>query len=176
MARGDHIYVNRFNGIYNHHGIDCGDGSVIHYNSKTWQGARCVEQTSLEDFCKADELQVRDYGDFQSTLEQADDVEQVMQESSRALNRMMDSLRGLEVADLDFGPEAVIARAESRLGESKFDLMSNNCEHFTVWCKTGISNSDQLNSIWRASMSGPRFFRRQAQHLLTETFEHRWLP
>jgi hypothetical protein len=176
MARGDHIYVNRFNGVYNHHGIDCGDGSVIHYTSKTWQGRRRVEQTSVEDFCKGDELQQRDYAEFRSTLEQADDIEQMLRASGRRINRMLDNLRGLEAAELDFGPDAVIARAESRLGESRFDLMSNNCEHFAAWCKTGISDSHQLNAIWKASLTGPRFVRRRAQHVLTEVFERSWLP
>jgi hypothetical protein len=28
---GDHVYIKCFNGIaYTHHGIDCGDGTVIH--------------------------------------------------------------------------------------------------------------------------------------------------
>ncbi|NEO49276.1 MAG: NC domain-containing protein, partial [Moorea sp. SIO4A3] len=39
MARGDQIYVFQkflnFEGVYQHHGIDCGDGSVIHYRKKT---------------------------------------------------------------------------------------------------------------------------------------------
>lgn len=29
MQKGDHLYVSR--GLYTHHGIDCGDGTVIHY-------------------------------------------------------------------------------------------------------------------------------------------------
>jgi hypothetical protein len=35
MARGDHIYIKcDFQGIptHTHHGIDCGDGIVIHYS------------------------------------------------------------------------------------------------------------------------------------------------
>lgn len=30
MARGDHIKVRRWGGLYAHHGIDMGDGTVIH--------------------------------------------------------------------------------------------------------------------------------------------------
>lgn len=32
MAYGDHIYVNY--GVYTHHGIDCGDGTVIHLSKE----------------------------------------------------------------------------------------------------------------------------------------------
>lgn len=31
MAKGDHLYVDRGLGSFTHHGIDCGDGTVIHY-------------------------------------------------------------------------------------------------------------------------------------------------
>ncbi|MEM9150140.1 MAG: lecithin retinol acyltransferase family protein, partial [Cyanobacteria bacterium P01_F01_bin.3] len=36
MARGDQVYVYRdVIGVpYEHHGIDCGDGSVIHYSKR----------------------------------------------------------------------------------------------------------------------------------------------
>jgi hypothetical protein len=46
-----------------------------------------------------------------------------------------------------FVPEMVIERAESRLGEQKYDLFFNNCEHFANWCKTGRSESPQLESF-----------------------------
>jgi hypothetical protein len=41
----------------------------------------------------------------------------------------------------------VIGRAESRLGEQRYDLFFNNCEHFATWCKTGRSESAQLTSF-----------------------------
>ena len=135
MARGDHIYVNRVGGIYNHHGIDCGDDSVIHYTSKT---------------------------------------ERILNDASNRVNRLLDGLRGLRVAELDFTDDGVIKRAESRLGESRFQLVSNNCEHFSAWCKTGISSSNQITSIWKASLTGPKFMRRRTQHMLTELFESPW--
>lgn len=35
-------------------------------------------------------------------------------------------------------PKAVVmARAASRLGEEKYHLMVNNCEHFVRWCRNG---------------------------------------
>ncbi|NEQ25214.1 MAG: hypothetical protein F6K28_40290, partial [Microcoleus sp. SIO2G3] len=41
-------------------------------------------------------------------------------------------------------PDIVIARAESRLGETNYNLLTNNCEHFATWCKTGRNESKQL--------------------------------
>ncbi len=34
MARGDHIKVRRRGGLYSHHGIDMGDGTVIHFSGE----------------------------------------------------------------------------------------------------------------------------------------------
>ena len=41
-------------------------------------------------------------------------------------------------------PKIVVQRAESRLGEQRYDLLTNNCEHFATWCKTGRQESEQL--------------------------------
>lgn len=38
----------------------------------------------------------------------------------------------------------VVLRARSRLGEKEYGLFHNNCEHFALWCKTGISSSEQV--------------------------------
>ena len=62
MARGDHVYVRRRSlvGRYSHHGIDCGDGSVIHYAGPR-ASVRFVARTSLDEFAKDDEVLVRSY-------------------------------------------------------------------------------------------------------------------
>jgi len=53
MACGDHIMVKRWGGIYYHHGIDMGDGTVIHFSGEPFhrRNAR-VLRCSLEDFLK----------------------------------------------------------------------------------------------------------------------------
>jgi hypothetical protein len=38
----------------------------------------------------------------------------------------------------------VVARAQSRLGESRYRLLTNNCEHFTEWSRFGVSRSRQV--------------------------------
>ena len=175
MARADHIYVSRFNGVYNHHGIDYGDGTVIHYtNQPRWSQFR-IERTPLEEFCHEASLQVRDYAEFRRTVAELDMAEQLVTQASQRLNQLLDALRGLAIDELDFSDDAVIARAESRLGESSYDLISNNCEHFAAWCKTGISSSSQIDAIWRQSLTRTRFLRRRMQHFMTGVFENPWL-
>ncbi|HHP7231988.1 MAG TPA: lecithin retinol acyltransferase family protein [Xenococcaceae cyanobacterium] len=110
--RSDQIYVYRnlweFDGVYQHHGIDCGDGTVIHYRKPS----EVVERTSLVTFSRGNSISVKHY-----------------------------------TQGFCFVPEVVVNRAESRLGEAKYNLLFNNCEHFANWCKTGISDSKQVRNF-----------------------------
>lgn len=112
MARGDQIYVYReylnLKGVYQHHGIDCGDGTVIHYRKPS----EIVERTSFETFSRNNPVYVVQYTN-----------------------------------GFCFIPDIVVSRAESRLGEQKYNLLFNNCEHFATWCKTGISESEQIRDF-----------------------------
>ncbi|BAQ65749.1 lecithin retinol acyltransferase family protein [Geminocystis sp. NIES-3709] len=112
MAFGDQIYVWRefanLSGVYQHHGIDVGDGSVIHYRKPS----EIIEQTSFETFSKNNRVYVRQYPD-----------------------------------GFSFIPEVVVKRSWSRLGENKYNLLFNNCEHFATWCKIGISESKQIEDF-----------------------------
>lgn len=109
MTLGDQVYAMRemagVPGVYEHHGIDCGDGTVIHY----YKGGEVatIARTSRQVFARGGRIYVK----------------------SRSLA---------------FLPEIVVQRAESRLGEQQYDLLTNNCEHFANWCKTGQSDCEQL--------------------------------
>lgn len=111
MAKGDCIYVYRnfgqLDGVYKHYGIDCGDGTVIHYRKPS----EIVEQTSLATFSRGNPTYIA--------------------ECSKGFA---------------YVPDVVVARAKSRLGENNYNLLSNNCEHFACWCKTGISDSKQIRN------------------------------
>lgn len=50
MARGDHIKVRRRGGLYTHHGIDLGDGTVIHFSGEPFrrEDARICRVTMAE--------------------------------------------------------------------------------------------------------------------------------
>jgi len=44
--------------------------------------------------------------------------------------------------------EEATCRAYSRLGEDRYHLVSNNCEHFCAWCLYGESRSEQID-VWK---------------------------
>jgi hypothetical protein len=110
MARGDQIYVIReflnIQGVYEHHGIDCGDGTVIHYRKPSER----IERTTMATLTQGSRVYVKQY----TTC---------------------------------FIPDVVVHRAESRVGERRYNLLFNNCEHFANWCKTGVSDSLQVRNF-----------------------------
>ena len=121
MARGDHIYVHCMG--YSHHGIDLGDGKVIHFDYHPWQALSrklaklrdpAIRESTIDKFSQGRKVVVRRYSE-------SDDV------------------------------ETTIERARSRVGETGYHLFENNCEHFAVWCKTGKSQSTQVDDFLEAS-------------------------
>jgi hypothetical protein len=46
-----------------------------------------------------------------------------------------------------FDGHQVIRRARSRLGENRYGLLRNNCEHFCEWCVHGVSRSLQVQHV-----------------------------
>jgi hypothetical protein len=58
--------------------------------------------------------------------------------------------QGGEVSTRDYGrrfdADEAAQRAESRVGQSGYDLYRNNCEHFARWCVTGDHKSKQVET------------------------------
>lgn len=44
---------------------------------------------------------------------------------------------------------AAVSRARSRLGEDRYHLLTNNCEHFCTWCLLGQGRSEQVETCLR---------------------------
>jgi hypothetical protein len=76
MARGDHIFVERPWG-YTHHGIDLGEGAVIHFSGEP-TGSKltaCVMHSTLEEFADGGEVKIRPYAkrlDAEETVQRAE--------------------------------------------------------------------------------------------------------
>ncbi|MGX0889767.1 hypothetical protein AB7M22_001775 [Pseudomonas sp. ADAK2 TE3594] len=53
----------------------------------------------------------------------------------------------------EYSSDEIVRRARSRMGESQYSILSNNCEHFCNWCISGESCSVQV----RAFLHCPRY-------------------
>ena len=50
-----------------------------------------------------------------------------------------------------FVPQEVMRRARSRVGENRYRILRNNCEHFCEWCLRGESRSYQVERFLSSS-------------------------
>ncbi len=46
-----------------------------------------------------------------------------------------------------YDAQEIIRRARSRLGENRYRLFTNNCEHFCEWCIRGEARSAQVDAL-----------------------------
>ncbi len=117
MAQGDHIYVNCVAGgiPYQHHGIDMGDGTVIHLAPA--DGGRIAFRDQSDRFSvRRDTLEVFCRGSQPTTVRHA---------CARSV-------------------EEVTAAAEGQVGRCGYSLLDGNCENFARLCACGRSESHQI--------------------------------
>jgi uncharacterized protein YukE len=104
LAAADHLQAPRQHGLFLHHGIDLGDGTVAHYLE-----GREILRNSVEEFSRGQPVSTVSYPEG------------------------------------DCSPVGLtLRRAMGRLGEQRYNLLFNNCEHFAHWCKTGRHRSNQV--------------------------------
>ncbi|WP_216904245.1 lecithin retinol acyltransferase family protein [Synechococcus sp. CCY 9618] len=104
MSAADHLQASRQHGLFLHHGIDLGDGTVAHYLE-----GREILRSSRDDFSRGETISTVSYPEGSCS------------------------------------PVGVtLRRAMGRIGEQRYNLLFNNCEHFAHWCKTGRHRSAQV--------------------------------
>lgn len=114
---GDQIRVNR--GFYYHHGIYEDDDHIYQYAAK--EGSEISQEnaliicTNLKTFAKDGEVEARDYNE--------------------------EELKKLRPK------EEIIKTAKDMLGTGlgEYNLVTNNCEHFSNYCAFGKKESNQVN-------------------------------
>lgn len=150
---GDVICVNH--GIYNHFGIFVDKNHVIHYSGKEkdmFFREMVIDETDMENFLgESDKYYV-----YRFSQDKPSNVNRIRAEG---LGRdLVDDVQALyliyqiknKIKFKVYTPEETVKRARSRIGERKFLLHANNCEHFAIWCKTGVRQSYQVNAVIKA--------------------------
>ena len=113
MARGDHIKVSR--GLYSHHGIDVGNGEVIHYSGELPD----LSEKKNAVVCRVSKTVFADGGKVLIVIHEEGNCFPPEETVRRAELHLGGGLR-------------------------KYGIGLNNCEHFARWCKTGTKTSRQV--------------------------------
>lgn len=169
LMYGDIIGISR--DFYDHYGVYINDDSVIHYSSydSDVSSENAVIETSLSTFCRGDEDLFK--LDFDSLVR----PDKIYLLNADCTAGSFAEKREPEFSYMLYSPEETVSRARSRLGESNYNLLLNNCEHFAIWCKTGLSKSYQIDEVLKilASESGVIELASLAVKLIAERALHR---
>lgn len=124
MAKGDHFFVwrHRRGMPFQHHGIDLGDDTVVHFTDGDGgvAGPGALPHGATASF------------EIKRTP-----MDEVTRGGRDALH-LIEYRRQLS-------PEAVVRRALSQVGRRGYHLVFDNCEHFACWCILGRSESRQID-------------------------------
>ena len=132
---GDHIFVDRsVLGIklYEHHGIYVGDAMVVHYNGLA-RGIVFEKSCFEEILSNVVPLDKRNIAKVEMTS---------LEEFASG-----DTWQIKEHANAPFSGTDISLCAKARVGEQKYNLLINNCEHFCNECVFGEHMSEQVQNV-----------------------------
>lgn len=150
---GDILKIYR--GGYWHWAVYVGNDEVIHYSSKdsdkSLSNNKIVQESLTKFIREASKYEIvnfpEKYSGIRTSTKTQYGISSLMpQPRNSALDRNI-VLELLEKNYKIYSPNEVVSRAKERLNEKEYSLISNNCEHFAVWCKTGISESRQVDFL-----------------------------
>lgn len=135
-------------GLYEHYAVYIGNNQVIHYagEGEDFDGRITIHTASMTEFLKGsteyfvvyfpDDVSVPKKIHSETTFLFDSDMDIYVEDFLENSHRLYDAGETVE-------------RAYSRIGEEEYNLVTNNCEHFAIWCKTGLSESSQVKKVSR---------------------------
>ncbi|MDO4467855.1 MAG: lecithin retinol acyltransferase family protein [Bacillota bacterium] len=169
LKAGDVIAVTRLGGIYQHFAVYIGNRRVIHFAGEKgdFGGENTIHEAPFEDFIKdSSSFEILQFDTTRSEpdriIKNADIFNPIGSTVvQKPYDYRMDIYNYLkkhwnEQKDIDYhlySPEETVQRAKMVAREwkdgnkNKYSLMFNNCEHFAIWCKTGIHESRQVEEV-----------------------------
>ena len=151
LEPGDVIAVSR-KLPYQHFAVYIGNDRVIHFAAENgdWGGTPTIHEAPFSDFLRdSEEFEILDFEEKRSkTVFRLPGVV-----------AFMDAVKDMQYHL--YSPEETIKRAkavaEHRMTEGsitdiyyhghRYNLIFNNCEHFAIWCKTGVHESSQVDRL-----------------------------
>ena len=153
---------------YQHYAVYIGDGRVIHFAAKDgdWGGTPVIHEAPFENFLRdSDGFEILEFSETRKTPKRYNGVATALGvnmlyvaiPTSQVIEQVRDAKYHL------YSPEETVERAkqvaeqcatertriETIINGHKYHLVFNNCEHFAIWCKTGVHESRQVDKILR---------------------------
>ncbi|MDO5520202.1 MAG: lecithin retinol acyltransferase family protein [bacterium] len=161
LKAGDMIGVDY--GFYQHFGIYIGEYEVIHYypieGNENKDGSAVVHISSYDSFMENEETcYVCDFSEFYHPAEKFCDINTQSKSLHKLIAPKLNLTETFEkesslVTSFQMGkyklysPQETVKRAYERLGEKSCNFIRCNCEHYAVWCKTGITETYEANQM-----------------------------
>lgn len=154
LELGDIVGVSR--GAYDHYGVYIGGQRVIHYTSldSDTSSNNTIMETDFKTFLRGKkEFFILDVSYLEpSKFKKIEGIDIAAATSAGVSSYFLVAIKLISHLKTDkkfkyYSNEETIKRAKSRLGEKSYSLLTNNCEHFAIWCRTGISDSQQVNKV-----------------------------
>lgn len=143
IQKGDVLGVSR-SSLYEHYAVYIGNGKVIHYcgENNDFTGRVTIHEAPMKEFLKG----AKNF--FIVWFDNGRPVK-IQKSTSFIFNSSLDFYNGTYQRKRRkvLSADETIRRARSRIGEENYNLVANNCEHFAMWCKTGIAESSQIKQI-----------------------------
>lgn len=150
--------------LYRHFAVYVGDGKVIHYAPKAGKDFKKGEHATIHEapfsefIGNESNFYIMDfpekYGEPQNIKVVGGSFALHASTTNVSMGASLLAIGIKEIVKLTrshnyflYSPKETIKRAYSRAGEAKYNLASNNCEHFAVWCKTGLKQSRQVDNV-----------------------------
>ena len=151
--RGDVLAVQRCGGLYSHYAVYTGKGQVVHYAAKNGDFGKgiCVHRAEFKAFLKDETSYAilsfpKEYGRPETVNVNLAFLGPLPHYAFQEIPGAREKTGYAQEYHL-YTPEQTARRAESRIGETKYNLAVNNCEHFAIWCKTGLKESRQIEKL-----------------------------
>lgn len=169
LVPGDIIAVSRAL-PYQHFGVYIGNNKVIHFAAPNgdWGGEPTIHEAPFENFLRdSKEFEILEFGEKRSEPGRSKGVlpkDSAVTGSSFVGNPTLRELLSETYKDLQYHlytPEETVQRAkevaekcaqegspfEVFINGHTYNLLLNNCEHFAIWCKTGVHESRQVEKV-----------------------------
>lgn len=154
--KGDILGLKRIQNVtgtmYEHYGVYTDVGTVVHYTTKEPDFTLDLQimETPFKDFIKSEtSFFILNFDHLKNPSKSKPiPTYQLNNIYSDILETLLEIREWLQKSQMKiYSPEETVQRARSRLGEKEYNLLLNNCEHFAIWCKTGLSKSYQIEKL-----------------------------